>query len=130
MGLIKFAVKSSIVGGLIYYTVEEGLWSNSDDSIKFCTKLYNNITPYLTNNTVKDVVKDKCVVLNDLPNISTMTNCARGMWNIGVKKSINYVSELPTHATNGVDTVMSSPTIKNAIESFKNSNEQTSTKSQ
>lgn len=69
-------------------------------------------------------------MLNELPNISTMKNCARGMWNKGVKKSIEYVSELPTHAANGVDSIMSSQTIKNSIESFKISSEQSSTKSQ
>lgn len=59
-----------------------------------------------------------------------MSNCARGMWNKGVKTSIKYVSELPTHISNGVDSIMSSPTVKNSIGSFKNSSEQPPSKAQ
>lgn len=48
-------MKTSVVGGLIYYTTQEGLWSTGEESVKFYTKLYNNVAPLVSENVPKEI---------------------------------------------------------------------------
>lgn len=54
-----------------------------------------------------------------------MTNCAKGMWNNGVKTSVKFVSELPNHISNGVDSLIAMSGAKEAIEGIKTNGEPT-----
>ncbi|KAK0083660.1 hypothetical protein PV325_008434 [Microctonus aethiopoides] len=117
MGIIRFAVKSSLAGGIVYYTIQEGLWSNADDTIKLYGKIYGNVAPYVKENIPKEIPQ--------LPSVGTMTNCAKGMWNNGVKTSIKFVSELPNHISNGVDSLIAMSGAKEAIEGIKTNGEPT-----
>ncbi|XP_043272917.1 uncharacterized protein [Venturia canescens] len=108
MGILRFALKSSIAGGIVYYTVQEGLWSKPEDTIDMYCRMYNSVAPYIQKNIPEDVTKSLPVV----PSFVTMTGCAKGMWNKGVMTSIKFTSELPSHLSNGIDSVMSTPAIK------------------
>ncbi|XP_015589502.1 uncharacterized protein LOC107265041 isoform X2 [Cephus cinctus] len=118
MGLVRFAVKSTIAGGIVYYTVQEGLWSKPEESTKLYGKLYNNVAPYIKDNIPKEVI-------NDLPQLvspSDLSNCAKATWNKGVIVSVKYISELPTHVSNGVNALLEQPAMKEALSSVINSN--------
>ncbi|XP_015439358.1 PREDICTED: uncharacterized protein LOC107194272 [Dufourea novaeangliae] len=97
MGLIRFTIKTSIVGGIVYYTCQEGLWSKPEDTAKLYGKLYTNVAPYVKHNLPKEVIDE----YNRLPSVTCITNCAKQYWNEGVLKSMKFISNLPTHATNG-----------------------------
>ena len=54
----RFAIKSSIVGGSIYYTYTEGLWSKSEETAKLYEKLYANLAPYVKENIPEEVITE------------------------------------------------------------------------
>lgn len=54
----RFAVKATLVGGVVYYSVRQGLWSRSEDSVQLYGRLYNNIAPYVKDNIPKEVVNE------------------------------------------------------------------------
>lgn len=56
----RFAIKSSILAGVCYVTVEEGLWSSPEESAKFYNKLYNNISPLIQKNVPQEVIQEVC----------------------------------------------------------------------
>ncbi|XP_031834527.1 MICOS complex subunit MIC13 homolog QIL1 isoform X2 [Nomia melanderi] len=101
MGLIRFTIKATIVGGVVYYTCQEGLWSKSTDTAELYKKLYTNIAPYVKHNIPKDII----VEFNRLPNIDCMVNCSKQYWNKGVMSSMEFISNLPSHIRNGTTTV-------------------------
>ncbi|XP_058804121.1 MICOS complex subunit MIC13-like [Phymastichus coffea] len=101
MGLLRFAIKSSIAGGLVYYTVQEGLWSSSEDSGKFYNKLYNKISPLIKKNIPEDVIQE----IHHIPNPSDLKTYTTLYWNKGVVISIKFLSELPLHVSNGIEKI-------------------------
>ncbi|XP_078041783.1 MICOS complex subunit MIC13 homolog QIL1 [Augochlora pura] len=101
MGLIRFTVKTTIVGGVVYYTCQEGLWSKSDDTVKLYGKLYNNIVPYVKHNVPKEV----SFQVERLPSLNCLVNCSKLYWNRGVMASMKFISNLPDHACNGVNKI-------------------------
>ncbi|XP_011306001.1 uncharacterized protein [Fopius arisanus] len=115
MGLIRFAAKSSLTGGFIYYTVQGGLWSSPEDSIKFYQGIYSKITPYIKEYASPDITAGIATV----PSATTMIGCSRGVWNKAVKISFRFLSELPAHMSNGIDSLMSLPAVRDSIESIK-----------
>ncbi|XP_015123669.1 MICOS complex subunit MIC13 homolog QIL1 isoform X2 [Diachasma alloeum] len=95
--------------------VQEGLWSSAEDSIEFYQRIYNKITPY-----VKEYVSPEITTgIATVPSATVMIGCTRGVWNKGVKTSFKFLSELPTHMSNGIDSLMSLPAIKGSVESIK-----------
>lgn len=58
MIIYRFAVKSSLAGGLVYYTIQEGLWSKPEDSIKFYGKIYGSVAPLVKDNIPKEVINE------------------------------------------------------------------------
>lgn len=110
-----FALKSIVPVGVLYYTVEQGLWSKSEDSIKFYGKIYNNIAPYVKENIPKEVINE----IPKLPSISVITNCAKYTWNKGVITTMKFITEIPTHTSNGINTVLELPAVKDTISNLK-----------
>jgi len=45
--LYRFGVKAGIVGGVVYYTVEEGVWRDSKQTTELYSKIYKNVAPYI-----------------------------------------------------------------------------------
>ncbi|XP_033325323.2 MICOS complex subunit MIC13 homolog QIL1 isoform X1 [Megalopta genalis] len=107
-----FIVKTTIVGGTVYYTCQEGLWSKSEDTAKLYGKLYNSIAPYVKHNAPREIISQ----VEHLPSINCIVNGTKMYWNRGVMSSMKFISNLPDHACNGVNK------IKEAIE--KNLKEQ------
>lgn len=54
----RFVAKTTFVGSIVYYTVEQGLWSKPEDSVHLYAKIYNNIAPYIKNNIPKEVLNE------------------------------------------------------------------------
>ncbi|KYQ58069.1 hypothetical protein ALC60_03121 [Trachymyrmex zeteki] len=99
--LSRFVIKSTLVGGVVYYSVRQGLWSKSEDSVQLYGRIYNNITPYVKDNIPKEVINE----LPPLPSTSDLSNSLKSSWNKGVIASIKFLSETPTHVTTGVQNI-------------------------
>lgn len=54
----RFAVKTTLAGGIVYYSIQQGLWSKSEDSVQLYGKVYNNVTPYIKDNIPKEVLSE------------------------------------------------------------------------
>ncbi|CAG5106318.1 Similar to QIL1: MICOS complex subunit MIC13 homolog QIL1 (Drosophila melanogaster) [Cotesia congregata] len=120
MGIIKFAVKSSVAGGLVYWTVQEGLWGRSDESINFYNRIYSTVSPYIKKNIPKEVVNEVNFLLKklpDLPSVNSMANWTGCMWNRGVKTSIRFIADLPDHISNGIESIKSMPALQAPADS-------------
>ncbi|EZA61047.1 hypothetical protein DMN91_005087 [Ooceraea biroi] len=96
-----FAVKASLAGGMVYYSIQQGLWSKSEDTVQLYGRMYNNIAPYVKDNIPKEVVSE----LPPLPSTSDLSSIMRSSWNKGVMASMKFLSETPTHVTNGMQTI-------------------------
>ncbi|XP_011351487.1 MICOS complex subunit MIC13 isoform X2 [Ooceraea biroi] len=101
MGIVRFAVKASLAGGMVYYSIQQGLWSKSEDTVQLYGRMYNNIAPYVKDNIPKEVVSE----LPPLPSTSDLSSIMRSSWNKGVMASMKFLSETPTHVTNGMQTI-------------------------
>ncbi|KAL0102339.1 hypothetical protein PUN28_018695 [Cardiocondyla obscurior] len=99
--LSRFAVKATLVGGVVYYSVQQGLWSKSEDSVQLYGRLYNSIAPYLKDNIPKEFVNE----LPPLPSTTDLSNSVKSSWNKGVIASMKFLSETPTHVTNRVTSI-------------------------
>lgn len=54
----RFAVKATFIGGIVYYSVRQGLWSRSEDSVQLYGKVYNNVAPYVKDNIPKELTNE------------------------------------------------------------------------
>ncbi|KAG6799070.1 MICOS complex subunit MIC13 [Apis mellifera caucasica] len=96
MNLIRFVIKSSIVGGIVYYTYKEGLWSKSEETAALYKKLNVKIAPYVKENVPEKITKE----ISQLPSVTDITNFIKVTWNKGVMSSMGFISNLPTHTFN------------------------------
>ncbi|XP_018392268.1 PREDICTED: MICOS complex subunit MIC13-like isoform X2 [Cyphomyrmex costatus] len=110
MGIVRFVLKSTLVGSVVYYSIQQGLWSKSEDSVQLYGKIYNNIAPYVKDNIPKEVINE----LPPLPSTSDLSNSLKSSWNKGVIASMKFLSETPTYVTTGVQNI--SETIQGYIE--------------
>ncbi|XP_011879519.1 PREDICTED: protein QIL1-like isoform X2 [Vollenhovia emeryi] len=110
MGIVRFAVKATLVGGVVYYSVQQGLWSKSEDTVQLYGRLYNGIAPYVKDNIPKEVINE----LPPLPSTSDLSNSVKSSWNKGVIASMKFLSETPTYVASGVQSV--SETMRGYIE--------------
>lgn len=62
--VFRFGIKSSIVGGIVYYTYKEGLWSKSEETAALYKKLNIKIAPYVQENVPEKITKE--VILFDV----------------------------------------------------------------
>ena len=99
MGLIRFTVKATVVGGIVYYTYHEGLWSRPEETAKVYRKISTNIAPYVDHDLVKGIVKS----LPEKPQIPSISGSK--LWNDGVMVSINFMANLPNHIAKGACSV-------------------------
>uniref|UniRef100_A0ABD2XBR9 MICOS complex subunit MIC13 n=1 Tax=Trichogramma kaykai TaxID=54128 RepID=A0ABD2XBR9_9HYME len=100
-GALGVAIKSSIAGGITYYTVQEGLWSSPEDSAKLYDKLYKNISPIIQKNVPQEVIKE----VHELPSLGNMRSCAASYYNKGVLATFQFLADLPTHISNGIERI-------------------------
>lgn len=91
MGLVRFTVKASLVGGIIYYTVQEGLWSKHDESLKLYEKINKNIMPYLKSHVPNEVMKEVSVI----PSAVDLKDYLKTNWNKGVIATMGFIQNQP-----------------------------------
>ncbi|KAL6439602.1 hypothetical protein ACFW04_004000 [Cataglyphis niger] len=96
-----FAVKATFVGSIVYYSIDQGLWSKSEDSVQLYGKIYNNVAPYIKNNIPKEVANE----LPPLPSTDDLSYSVKSSWNKGVIASMKFISNTPTYVTNGVQNI-------------------------
>ncbi|XP_014616631.1 PREDICTED: uncharacterized protein LOC106793871 [Polistes canadensis] len=101
MGLVRLTIKASLVGGIIYYSVQEGLWSKHDESLKVYDKIHKNVDPYLKGSVPTEITKG----IPSIPNITDFKHWLTTKWNTGVITSIKFVAESPSHIANAYETV-------------------------
>ncbi|XP_032681511.1 uncharacterized protein LOC116848952 isoform X2 [Odontomachus brunneus] len=110
MGFVRFAVKTTLASGIVYYSIQQGLWSKSEDSVQLYGKVYNNVAPYIKDNIPKEVLSE----LPPMLSTNELCNSAKSTWNKGVIASMKFVSETPSHVSNGMQSL--STTIGHYIE--------------
>lgn len=99
MGLVRFTLKATVASGFVYYTVYEGLWSKSQESVKLYEKIYNNTVPLLSKNLPKEVIHE----FEHLPSTTAISSFLRTSWNQGVMSSMKFLADSPCHVHNGLN---------------------------
>ncbi|GLH07216.1 MICOS complex subunit MIC13 homolog QIL1 [Gryllus bimaculatus] len=85
---LRFGIKAGLCGAFVHYTIEEGVWGNSEDSAKLYADLYKNVAPY---------IKEVPVEVPELPKVENITHASQHYWNQGVKITFTFLKDLPTH---------------------------------
>ncbi|XP_069674933.1 MICOS complex subunit MIC13 homolog QIL1-like [Periplaneta americana] len=88
--LLKFGIKAGMVGGVVYYTVDEGVWKDSEHTTQLYSKIYKTVAPY---------VKEVPVEVPELPKMDEISFMAKNYWNKGVVASFIFLSDLPNKTT-------------------------------
>ncbi|KAF5286834.1 hypothetical protein FQA39_LY00367 [Lamprigera yunnana] len=114
--MIKFAIKTGIVCGSIYYASQEGLWRGGDESTKLCGKIYNAFNPYYLQ--LKQQVP---VDIPDLPQSLEVRYVLKQTWNKGVTGFFVFLSNVPNYISGytkcGVKLLMSNENVKKMYQS-------------
>lgn len=92
MGLIRFTVKASLVGGIIYYSVQQGVWSKHEDSLQIYDKLNDNIVPYVKGHVPSKVINE----VSAIPKATDLKNYIKINWNKGVIATIEFIQNQPS----------------------------------
>lgn len=43
----RFGVKVGVAGGVVYYTIDEGVWRDSTHTTELYSKIYRSLAPYI-----------------------------------------------------------------------------------
>ncbi|KAJ8962014.1 hypothetical protein NQ314_005796 [Rhamnusium bicolor] len=115
--MFKFAVKVGLATTAVYYINEQGVWRNSNESVRTYEKFKDTIKPY-----IQDVKSQIPIELPTLPETDKWSSLVKQSWNSGVLTTFKFISELPRILNNwsakGIDAALQNPNIKNVVESF------------
>ncbi|XP_045463487.1 MICOS complex subunit MIC13 homolog QIL1 [Harmonia axyridis] len=118
MGLISFAVKLGVAGTAIYYMKKEGLWDDSEVSLKALDRLKEVSQPHL-----EQIKAQVPLDLPKLPETEQMHQMVGVYWNRGILATFDFLQHLPTHVSNwtdkGMDMALKNEEVKKLIENFK-----------
>ncbi|XP_045766113.1 MICOS complex subunit MIC13 homolog QIL1 [Maniola jurtina] len=92
--MIKFAVKSALLGSAVYYTVDKGVWKDSSTTSELYDELEKGVSPY-----VGELKKQIPYELPPLPSNDRLSYLFKYYWNSGVKATFRFLVDLPTHAS-------------------------------
>ncbi|XP_049869825.1 MICOS complex subunit MIC13 homolog QIL1-like isoform X2 [Pectinophora gossypiella] len=92
--MLKFAVKSAILGSAVYYTIDKGVWKDSSTTAALYEELEEGVSPY-----VGELKKQIPYQLPPLPTNDRVSYLFKYYWNCGVKATFKFLIELPTHAS-------------------------------
>lgn len=112
MGIIRFALKSAVMGGCIYYTIYEGFWFSADVTANLYKKMYNNIASRVKDNIPEDVINE----MPEMMSTSHVTTLIQSSWNKGISGSIKFLVDLPQLSCQGVNLLLSQIERANTIE--------------
>ncbi|XP_026496894.1 MICOS complex subunit MIC13 homolog QIL1 [Vanessa tameamea] len=93
--MLKFGIKSAILGSAVYYTVDKGVWKDSAKTNELYQELEKGMSPY-----VGELKKQIPYELPPLPSNDRLTYLFKYYWNSGVKATFTFLVDLPTHASN------------------------------
>ncbi|CAH2229927.1 MICOS complex subunit MIC13 homolog QIL1-like [Pararge aegeria] len=93
--MLKFTVKSAILGSAVYYTVDKGVWKDSTTTSELYEELEKGVSPY-----AGELRKQIPYELPPLPSNDRLTYLFKYYWNCGVKTTFRFLVDLPTHASN------------------------------
>ncbi|KAJ8920416.1 hypothetical protein NQ315_005282 [Exocentrus adspersus] len=115
--MIKFAVKLGLAGAAVYFTKEEGVWKNSDESVKTYNKMKQSVRPY-----IQEIKTQLPVELPELPERNKISSFAKQSWNAGVLTTFKFISELPqtvrSWSDKGIQKAMQNEDVRNFVNSF------------
>ncbi|CAG4991642.1 unnamed protein product [Parnassius apollo] len=113
--MLKFGIKSAVLGSAVYYTVDKGVWKDSATTQVLYEELEKGMSPY-----VGELKQKIPVELPPLPSNDRISYLFKYYWNCGVKTTFEFLVELPTHTSNAATVVY------NKISSALDSTEPTS----
>ncbi|CAH0763926.1 unnamed protein product [Diatraea saccharalis] len=96
--MLKFGVKSAILGGAVYYTIDKGVWKDSSTTAAIYDDLEKGASPY-----VGELKKQIPYELPPLPSNDRVSYLFKYYWNSGVKATFRFLVNLPTHASDATD---------------------------
>ncbi|KAG7213108.1 hypothetical protein KM043_002431 [Ampulex compressa] len=99
MGLVRFTVKSTLAGGIVYYTYTQGLWSSTDKSAELYCRIVKSVCPYFKRNMPKEVMDELAV----LPSTNDISRYVGSTWNKGVMTSLKFLADTPSYVSNTVN---------------------------
>ncbi|KAI5637414.1 protein QIL1 domain-containing protein [Phthorimaea operculella] len=92
--MFKFGVKSAILGGAVYYTIEKGVWKDSATTTALYEELERGMSPY-----VGELKEQIPYSLPALPKNDRISYLFKYYWNTGVKATFRFLVDLPDHAS-------------------------------
>ncbi|XP_011551416.3 MICOS complex subunit MIC13 homolog QIL1 [Plutella xylostella] len=95
--MLKFGIKSAILGSAVYYTIDRGVWKDSDKTAAIYEELEKGASPY-----VGELKKQIPYELPPLPSNDRISYLFQYYWNCGVKSTFRFLVDLPTHTSNAV----------------------------
>ncbi|KAK5650753.1 hypothetical protein RI129_001782 [Pyrocoelia pectoralis] len=115
--MIKFALKTGIALGTVYYAADQGLWKDSHETLKLYDKMCEAASPYV------DQAKGHLPFeIPHLPKSNQTSYIVKQTWNKGVSATCMFLADLPHNISkwtkSGVNLAMSNEEIKKLFSSF------------
>uniref|UniRef100_A0A182JEA2 MICOS complex subunit MIC13 n=1 Tax=Anopheles atroparvus TaxID=41427 RepID=A0A182JEA2_ANOAO len=88
--MLRLAIKTSIAGGAVYYSKEEGIWNEDTEKVyeRYATALHPH---------VQSVKQQIPLDIPALPSSGEMCFVAKHYYNEGVKNTIHFIHRLPCY---------------------------------
>lgn len=93
--MLKFGVKSVLLGSAVYYTIDKGVWKDSATTAAIYDELEKGMSPY-----VGELKSQVPYELPALPSNDRISYLFKYYWNCSVKATFRFLVELPTHTSN------------------------------
>ncbi|RZC33670.1 hypothetical protein BDFB_005956 [Asbolus verrucosus] len=109
--MFRFSVKVGLAGGAVYYLNKEGVWKESNESLKAYDKLNTALEPY-----VAEVKKQIPFETPPIPSGDRASHVIKQYWNKGVVATFQFVGRLPhqlnTWTKTGINSILENPDVK------------------
>ncbi|XP_075971431.1 MICOS complex subunit MIC13 homolog QIL1-like [Anticarsia gemmatalis] len=92
--MLKFGVKSAVLGSAVYYSIDKGVWKDSATTAALYQELEQGVSPY-----VGELKKQIPYELPPLPLDDRISYLFKHYWNCGVKSTFRFLVDLPTHTS-------------------------------
>ncbi|CAH2071680.1 unnamed protein product, partial [Iphiclides podalirius] len=113
--MIKFGIKSAILGSAVYYTVDKGVWKDSATTRELYEELEKGMSPY-----VGEFKKQIPIELPPLPSNDRISYLFKYYWNCGVKTAFQFLIDLPMHTSNAATAAFDKISSLNSEPSLSN----------
>ncbi|CAH0605558.1 unnamed protein product [Chrysodeixis includens] len=92
--MLKFGIKSAVLGSAVYYTIDKGVWKDSATTSALYEELEKGVSPY-----VGELKKQIPYELPPLPSNDRISYLFKYYWNSGVKATFSFLIDLPKHTS-------------------------------